>query len=243
MPRCRSSLRGQQTRRRAISRLLPYGVRYSLRRAALRQCLRAAAVKQGRSGGCGDLPMSPVGGKSRTINGDGKQTRDYVYVGDVVRANIAALATDRVGVVNIGTGTETDVVTISAFAASRIRKQDRAGARTGEARGAKTQLSGCFRRGTNLELAAGGCTERRVGEDHRLRPRPSASVQPSLLSRVFKPIVVGKVFEVLALQSRYGRAYASDEPHAPLHTNPYPFLPLVRHTITQQSVAFPSPRA
>ena len=53
-----------------------------------------------------------LAGKSPTINGDGKQTRDYVYVGDVVRANIAALATDHVGVVNIGTGTETDVVTI-----------------------------------------------------------------------------------------------------------------------------------
>lgn len=51
-------------------------------------------------------------GRSPTINGDGKQTRDYVFVGDVVRANVAALETAYVGLVNIGTGQETDVVTI-----------------------------------------------------------------------------------------------------------------------------------
>lgn len=51
-------------------------------------------------------------GKTPVINGDGKQTRDYVYVGDVVAANVAALASAFVGPVNIGTGVETDVVTI-----------------------------------------------------------------------------------------------------------------------------------
>jgi UDP-glucose 4-epimerase len=49
-----------------------------------------------------------------TINGDGKQTRDYVFVGDVVRANLAALEKPFVGPVNIGTGVETDVVTLYA---------------------------------------------------------------------------------------------------------------------------------
>jgi UDP-glucose 4-epimerase len=53
-----------------------------------------------------------LAGQNPVINGDGKQTRDYVYVGDVVRANIAALDTTHVGPINIGTGTETDVVTI-----------------------------------------------------------------------------------------------------------------------------------
>lgn len=46
------------------------------------------------------------------INGDGKQTRDYVYVGDVVEANIAALKSKDVGSFNIGTGIETNVVEI-----------------------------------------------------------------------------------------------------------------------------------
>ena len=43
------------------------------------------------------------------INGDGKQTRDYVYVGDVVRANLKALTYDGNDIFNIGTGKETDV--------------------------------------------------------------------------------------------------------------------------------------
>lgn len=44
-----------------------------------------------------------------TINGDGRQTRDYVYVDDVVRANLAALNSDANGVFNVGTGVETSV--------------------------------------------------------------------------------------------------------------------------------------
>jgi UDP-glucose 4-epimerase len=53
-----------------------------------------------------------LAGQSPVINGDGKQTRDYVFVGDVVNANVAALESDFVGAVNIGTGQETDVVAI-----------------------------------------------------------------------------------------------------------------------------------
>jgi UDP-glucose 4-epimerase len=53
-----------------------------------------------------------LSGKSPIINGDGLQTRDYVYVGDVVAANLAALRSPFIGAVNIGTGQETDVVTI-----------------------------------------------------------------------------------------------------------------------------------
>lgn len=51
-------------------------------------------------------------GESPTINGEGKQTRDYVFVGDVVAANVAAVPTPFVGACNVGTGVETDVVTI-----------------------------------------------------------------------------------------------------------------------------------
>lgn len=46
------------------------------------------------------------------INGDGKQTRDYVFVGDVVRANLLALEYGKSDIFNIGTGTETDVNTL-----------------------------------------------------------------------------------------------------------------------------------
>jgi UDP-glucose 4-epimerase len=48
-------------------------------------------------------------GRAPKIRGDGGQTRDYVYVGDLVRAAAAATATDRSGTWNLGTGIETSV--------------------------------------------------------------------------------------------------------------------------------------
>ena len=49
-------------------------------------------------------------GKQPTVFGDGKQTRDYIYVGDVVSAMLAAAAAETSGPINIGTGIETDVL-------------------------------------------------------------------------------------------------------------------------------------
>jgi UDP-glucose 4-epimerase len=54
---------------------------------------------------CGRL----LSGDPCTIYGDGRQTRDYVYVGDVAAANIAALERGVDGGFNVGTGIETDV--------------------------------------------------------------------------------------------------------------------------------------
>lgn len=51
-------------------------------------------------------------GKTPVINGDGKQTRDFVFVYDVVSANIMATESNFSGVLNIGTGIETDIITI-----------------------------------------------------------------------------------------------------------------------------------
>jgi UDP-glucose 4-epimerase len=52
-------------------------------------------------------------GKTPVINGDGTHTRDYVYVGDVARANVLALHSSYVGEINIGT--ETEVSTNEVF--------------------------------------------------------------------------------------------------------------------------------
>ncbi|HEX7343532.1 MAG TPA: NAD-dependent epimerase/dehydratase family protein [bacterium] len=50
-----------------------------------------------------------ISGKEAVINGDGKQTRDYVYVKDVARANLLSLEKPLNGSVNIGTAVEYDV--------------------------------------------------------------------------------------------------------------------------------------
>jgi UDP-glucose 4-epimerase len=67
---------------------------------------------QGEAGVVAIFISQLLAGKAPVINGDGRQTRDYVFVGDVVRANLAALDSDFIGPVNIGTRIETDVVTI-----------------------------------------------------------------------------------------------------------------------------------
>jgi UDP-glucose 4-epimerase len=67
---------------------------------------------QGEAGVVAIFISQLLAGKAPMINGDGRQTRDYVFVGDVVRANLAALDSDFIGPVNIGTRIETDVVTI-----------------------------------------------------------------------------------------------------------------------------------
>ena len=54
-------------------------------------------------------------GEPITVNGDGSQTRDYVYAGDVARMSALALETDATGPVNIGTGVETDVNQLAAL--------------------------------------------------------------------------------------------------------------------------------
>jgi UDP-glucose 4-epimerase len=78
-----------------------------------------------------------LSGKTPIINGDGRQTRDYVYVADVVAANVAALESTFVGQINIGTGAETDVVTIYEHlreAVGSATKAQHGPAKTGEQR-------------------------------------------------------------------------------------------------------------
>jgi UDP-glucose 4-epimerase len=55
---------------------------------------------------CGKL----IDGGKPMVFGDGKQTRDYVYVGDVVAANLAAAESEKTGPFNIGTGRQTSVL-------------------------------------------------------------------------------------------------------------------------------------
>ncbi len=78
---------------------------------------------------------SALAGAQATVYGDGTQTRDYVYVGDVVEAFVAAADRGWPGTWNIGTATETsvlDLVEIIAGIAGRPMAPVFAPARSGE---------------------------------------------------------------------------------------------------------------
>lgn len=50
-----------------------------------------------------------LSGEQAVINGDGQQTRDFVFVDDIVEANILAMGKNKVGIFNIGTAKETSI--------------------------------------------------------------------------------------------------------------------------------------
>lgn len=89
-----------------------YSVQYNISYAALRYA-NVYGPRQDPHGEAGVVAIfagNLATGRSSTINGSGEQTRDYVYVGDVARANILALENAAPsGAYNIGTGTETSV--------------------------------------------------------------------------------------------------------------------------------------
>ena len=59
-------------------------------------------------------------GTACRIFGDGSQSRDYVYVADVVRATVAALDGDASGVFNVGTGVATSVLELYDICRSTV---------------------------------------------------------------------------------------------------------------------------
>ena len=76
-----------------------------------------------------------LAGEEATINGDGAQTRDFVFVGDVVAANLAATDGSWQGSFNVGTGLETNVKQLYdaiAAAAGIARPPRHAPAKAGE---------------------------------------------------------------------------------------------------------------
>lgn len=86
--------------------------------------LRLANVYGPRQDPAGEAGVIPIfcarvlAGKAPVIYGDGAQTRDYVYVGDVVRAFLAAADSGRPGTWNIGTGAEVSVLDLVEMIAS-----------------------------------------------------------------------------------------------------------------------------
>jgi UDP-glucose 4-epimerase len=92
-----------------------------------------------------------LSGEVPVIFGTGEQTRDFVFVGDVVKANLLALEKDLTGAYNIGTGVETSVLEIYDSirrAAGSSSPPKHAAAKVGE------QMRSCLDAG-RLERATG----------------------------------------------------------------------------------------
>jgi len=81
--------------------------------------LRLANVYGPRQDPAGEAGVVPIfcsqvlAGRRPTVFGDGTQTRDYVYVGDIVSAFLAAADHRRPGTWNIGTGVEVSVLDLA----------------------------------------------------------------------------------------------------------------------------------
>ena len=88
-----------------------YSVEYGIPYVALRYAniYGPRQDPHGEAGVVAIFTLRLLSGNQPLINGDGKQTRDYVFVKDVARANLAVLQTDYCGPINIGTSIETDV--------------------------------------------------------------------------------------------------------------------------------------
>lgn len=78
-------------------------------------CLRYANVygprqdPEGEAGVVAIFIQKMLNGEQPIINGNGRQSRDFVFVDDVAEANLAAMGQDARGVYNVGTGIETSV--------------------------------------------------------------------------------------------------------------------------------------
>ncbi len=110
--------------------------------------LRAASLRYANVYGPRQDPLGEAGvvaifcgrlleGRPCTVNGDGGQTRDYVYVGDVARANLLAAERGFDGALNVGTGVETDVNALHrslALAAGVEARPEHGPAKPGEQR-------------------------------------------------------------------------------------------------------------
>ena len=112
-----------------------HGTRHSVLRPA-----NVYGPRQDPAGECGVITIfcaRALAGERPVIYGDGSQTRDYVYVGDTVRAFLAAAGHGRPGIWNIGTGTEVSVLDLARMVgdvSGRKASPQLAPARAGELR-------------------------------------------------------------------------------------------------------------
>ena len=110
-----------------------------------------------------------VEGRAPTIYGDGRQSRDFVYVGDVARANLLALDAERGDglICNVATGGSVDLLELWRLVARAAGRDDlepvMAPARAGDIRDSAAQVA-CAEEalGFRAEMALGEGLEHTV---------------------------------------------------------------------------------
>lgn len=107
----------------AVERYLYYfHVQYGIDAA----CLRYANIYGPRQSPLGEAGVVAIflhrllAGRECLIHGDGRQTRDYTFVGDVVDANLAVLGRPGFHIYNVGTGVETSVADLYGLLAEVV---------------------------------------------------------------------------------------------------------------------------
>ena len=98
---------------------LQFGLTYSILRYA--NIYGPRQNPHGEAGVVAIFSKKLVEGAAATINGDGLQTRDYVYVSDVAEANAKALQHQKSILFNVGTGVESSVLTLYAHLSSAAK--------------------------------------------------------------------------------------------------------------------------
>lgn len=116
---------------------------------------------EGEAGVVAIFTRKLLDGEQPVINGNGRQTRDFVYVDDVVEAHLAAMNKDVLGVYNVGTGEETTVNDLFRILADLIRP------------GCK-ELHGPAKKGEQIRSVVD------AGKLHQLGWEPKTSIQEGL---------------------------------------------------------------
>lgn len=76
---------------------------------------------EGEAGVVAIFTRKLLNGEQAVINGNGRQTRDFVFVDDVVEAHLAVIGKEVQGTYNVGTGEETTVNELFRILADQIR--------------------------------------------------------------------------------------------------------------------------
>ena len=165
----------RRPRRRTIAPLSPYGAGKAAAESYLNLfsrlhgistlSLRMANVYGPRQNPHGEAGVIAIfcslarDGKRATVFGDGHQTRDFVYVLDVVKAFAAAGRSDAQGAINVSTGTETSLLQLAAALELERRR------RRGTVGRGPPLVPGSHRGGGAAGLARGHAAGRRARAD------------------------------------------------------------------------------